>query len=104
MRRVIFGAFSPGLTGLDVTPSPNQPAGGLQNPVTSLRSARSGFFAVSKLPGVSYRSRALKSTSPPMNPVGLSSSGQKHQTVMLASPLPWRSQISATGVPWLSVR
>ena len=64
-----------------------------------------GFLAGvdSGLP-VSYRSRALKSTSPPMNPVGLPSSGQKHQTVMLASPLPWRSQSSTSGMPPSSVR
>lgn len=47
---------------------------------------------------------ALKSTSPPRNPVGLPASGQKHHTVMLASPLPGRSKISINGVPTSLVR
>lgn len=66
------------------------------SPVDRLRKSRS---TVSQ-----ERRCALNSTSPPMNPVGLPASGQKHHTVMLSSPLPGRSKISTSGAPVSSVR
>jgi hypothetical protein len=54
-------------------------------------------------PGYHGRRCALNSMSPPMNPVGLPASGQKHHTVMLSKPLPGRWNSSTRGFPASSV-